>query len=68
MQGNFKFFKDDKFYGFVTGEDGRDYFFHGQELGTSDLRAGDAVEFEIEVRPRGPAALNVRRLANEARV
>jgi CspA family cold shock protein len=48
-----------KAFGFITGRDGRDYFFHltdlhGIEFG--ELAEGDLVDFEIEKQPSGDKA------------
>jgi len=49
-------------YGFVAGEDGRDYYFADRDLVDDfDLKIGDAVRFEVvEPQPeRGPRAVHV---------
>ncbi len=52
-------------YGFIKPDDGgKDVFFHAQslvDLGFDDLKEGDAVTFDVEQGPKGPAAANVRR-------
>jgi len=54
----------DRGFGFITGEDGKDYFFHRDGLDRSlefdRLVGGEKVNFEIESSPRGPRAVNVR--------
>jgi CspA family cold shock protein len=43
---------------------GKDVFFHAQslvEVAFDDLQEGDAVTFDVEQGPKGPAATNVRR-------
>ena len=54
----------DRGFGFITAEDGRDYFFHRTALAPSldfDRLVADAkVVFEIESSPKGPRATNVR--------
>ena len=47
QKGKVKFFNRSKRYGFVTADDGTDYFFH--ESGLSEgiyVQDGDKVEFE----------------------
>jgi CspA family cold shock protein len=57
----------DRGFGFITGEDGKDYFFHRDSLApTLDfdrLVGGERVEFELQSNPRGPRAANVRSAA-----
>ncbi len=54
----------DRGFGFITGDDGKDYFFHrsGVEptLDFDRLAGGERVAFEIEANPRGPRAVRVR--------
>ncbi|MFP4118832.1 MAG: cold-shock protein [Candidatus Woesearchaeota archaeon] len=60
MNGTVKFFNQNKGYGFVTAEDGQDYFVHitGLNEGVS-LEENDEVSFEVEQGDRGPKAVNV---------
>ncbi len=55
----------DKGFGFITAEGlGKDLFFHANSLNGvqfTELREGDAVSFDTEQSPKGPAAVNVRR-------
>ncbi|OGF68946.1 cold-shock protein [Candidatus Giovannonibacteria bacterium RIFCSPLOWO2_02_FULL_45_14] len=55
----------DKGFGFITGEGlEKDLFFHGNSLvdvQLSELHEGDAVTFDTEDTPKGPAAKNVKR-------
>ena len=64
MQGTIKKLTD-KNFGFITQEGSdRDLFFHANELvGTefSDLKEGDAVTFEVQDTPKGPAATQVKK-------
>ena len=60
MKGTVKFFNDMKGFGFITGEDGKEYFVHQTGLnGDMALAENDSVEFEIEQGDRGPKAVNV---------
>ena len=61
MKGTVKFFKEDKQFGFIVGEDGKDYFVHmsGLTEGTV-ITKDDSVEFDVEQGDRGMKAVNVR--------
>ena len=60
MKGKIKFFNDAKGFGFITGEDGKDYFVHSTGLSPGlSVREGDAVTFEIEQGEKGPKASKV---------
>ena len=54
----------DRGYGFISGDDGKDCFFHhsGLEapLNFDRLAVGARVAFEIEANPRGLRAVQVR--------
>jgi CspA family cold shock protein len=63
--GTVKWFNDSKGYGFITTEDGTDAFVHHADIqaeGFKSLAEGDKVEFELSQGPKGPKALNVRKL------
>lgn len=55
----------DKGFGFIKPAEGdKDVFFHARGLVDvvyDDLREGDAVTFDVEEGPKGPAAVNVKR-------
>ena len=57
----------DRGFGFITAEDGKDYFFHRDGLTESmdfdRLAGGERVTFDVESNPRGPRATNVRAAA-----
>ncbi len=50
-------------FGFITAEDGRDYFFHRSAvtppLDFERMAGGEQVRFEIEQDAKGPRARNV---------
>jgi len=63
MKGTVKFFNRDKGFGFITAEDGNEYFVHVSALPEGEiLNENDQVEFEIEQGDRGPKAVNVKLL------
>ncbi|MGZ6269641.1 MAG: cold-shock protein [Candidatus Limnocylindrales bacterium] len=61
--GTIKKLVSDRGFGFITGEDGKDYFFHrdglDRALDFDRLVGGEKVEFEVEASPRGPRAVRV---------
>ena len=61
MKGTVKFFNKVKGFGFIKGEDGKEYFAHesGLEQGTQ-LNENDSVEFEVEQGDKGPKAVKVK--------
>jgi len=67
MQGVIKKIVADRKFGFISQEGvAKDVFFHSDKLvGVSfeDLREGDAVTFDIEESAKGPAAVNVQKVA-----
>lgn len=64
-QGTVKWFNGSKGYGFITGEDGKDYFVHFSAIqvdGFKTLDEGQKVSFDVESGQKGPQASNVRPL------
>ena len=64
MKGTVKWYDRVKGYGFLQTEDEKDIFIHrsGLEVSHTELEAGQAVEFEVEEREKGPVAVNVKRV------
>lgn len=62
--GTIKKIVADRGFGFITAEDGKDYFFHRDGLSASlnfdRIAEGEVVEFDLQQSPRGPRAVNVR--------
>jgi CspA family cold shock protein len=54
----------DRGFGFIAAEDGKEYFFHRNELDASlnfdQLAGGESVSFEVEASPKGPRAVKVQ--------
>ena len=61
--GTIKKIVADRGFGFITAEDGKDYFFHRgglqAPLDFDRLVGGEQVAFEIEQSPKGPRAIQV---------
>lgn len=66
--GTVKWFNDQKGYGFIARNDGaKDVFVHHSAIlgqGYKTLKEGESVEFEVQDGQKGPAAVNVQRLAS----
>ena len=62
--GTIKKVVSDRGFGFITAEDGKDYFFHRDGLtGSLDfdrLNGGERVSFDVEEGPKGARAKNVQ--------
>ncbi|MFH1403453.1 MAG: cold shock domain-containing protein [Candidatus Altiarchaeota archaeon] len=61
-EGTVKFFNRNKGFGFINGDDGKDYFVHetGLSQGTS-INEGDRVTFDVVQGDKGPKAENVKK-------
>ena len=61
--GTVKWFKDDKGYGFIAGEDGVEVFVHFSAIqaeGFKSLAEGQKVSYDVQQGPKGLQAANVR--------
>ncbi len=61
-QGSVKWFNDQKGYGFITGEDGKDVFVHFSGVnmeGRKTLKDGQRVEYDVTEGNKGVQATNV---------
>ena len=59
--GTIKKLVADRGFGFITAEDGKEYFFHRSSIESFDsLRGNERVEFDVEDSPKGPRAAQVR--------
>lgn len=61
--GTVKWFKAEKGYGFITGEDGKDVFVHFSAImmdGYKTLEEGQKVSYDVTQGPKGAQASNVR--------
>ncbi|MGL4253554.1 MAG: cold-shock protein [Fusobacteriaceae bacterium] len=65
MKGTVKWFNEEKGFGFITGEDGKDVFAHFSEIqkdGFKKLTEGEEVTFEVSNGPKGLVATNIKSL------
>ena len=63
-QGTVQWFNYNNGFGFITGEDGIDYFvqqtsIQGKGSSFNSLAEGDKVTFDTEKGPKGPKAINI---------
>jgi len=59
--GTIKKLVSDRGFGFISADDGKEYFFHRSAIANFDaLRGGERVSFEMEPSPKGPRAGRVR--------
>jgi len=64
MKGKTKWFSRNKGYGFIAGEDGKEYFVHWRSIedeGYKTLVEEEEVEFDTLETEKGVQATNVRR-------
>ena len=65
MKGTVKWFNNQKGYGFICDEEGKDIFVHFSGLnmeGYKTLAEGENVEFDVVEGEKGPQAVNVTKL------
>ena len=67
QEGTVKWFNDKKGFGFIVGDDEKDYFVHFSEIKSEDkkfktLAEGDRVEFEASKTERGLCAKSVKKI------
>lgn len=61
-EGTVKFFNNSKGFGFITPADGsKDVFVHATGL-MGEVHDGDQVTYELQDTPKGPAAVQVKKV------
>lgn len=69
MRGRVKNINDEREFGFILGEDTKDYFFHFSNVMSVDLPTKNAiVEFEPQNTGKGLAAVNIKILEKKSRM
>ena len=64
MHGTVKWFNDQKGYGFIADDSGKEYFVHHSAIegeGFRSLQEGESVNFEVEQGTKGPQAVRVKK-------
>ena len=67
--GKIKWFNDQKGFGFIAADNGKDVFVHHSVIdgqGFRTLQEGETVEYEFEDGPKGMKATKVKRLTAAA--
>jgi cold shock protein len=61
MEGTVKWYDSVKGFGFIQGDDNKDYFVHRTEVKDDvfSLEAGQSVVFEVKDGEKGPVAFDV---------
>jgi len=68
MNGTVKFFNEGKGFGFIAGEDGKEYFVHKTGLAEGvQLNENDAVTFDVEEGDRCPKAVKVAKAGSDSK-
>lgn len=65
-EGRVKWFNDKKGYGFIESGEQGDVFVHYTAIAAEGFRSlseGDRVSFEVERGPKGPQAINVKKVS-----
>ncbi len=70
LRGKVKFFNTDRGYGFINIPDQEKgiFFHHSDVLEDRDLEQDEEVEFAMGEGPKGPKAINVRRVEEKEEV
>ena len=61
MKGKVKWFNKEKGFGFIAGDDEKEYFVHESGIKEGSIEENDEVSFDVEEGDRGPKAVNVKK-------
>ncbi|MDX9753497.1 MAG: cold-shock protein [bacterium] len=64
--GKVKWFNEKKGFGFIEQDNGKEIFVHHTGIGGSGFKTlyeNQEVEFDVEQSPKGPKAVNVKKLS-----
>ena len=69
IEGTVKFYNSNKRFGYITGDDGKDYRVHesGLKEGVA-IEANDRVSFKVVISYKGPEAVEVEKISESAGV
>jgi len=62
MKGKIKFWNPNKGFGFIGTEEGKDIFFHVEDIKELKLRLNEEVEFEVKEDKKGDKAVKIKRI------
>ncbi|MDB2075337.1 cold shock domain-containing protein [Clostridium paraputrificum] len=66
ITGTVKWYNQEKGYGFISCNDGKDVFVHHSQIKEKgpekDLHEGESVSFDIQEGEKGPMAVNIHKL------
>ena len=61
MKGKVKFFDKTKGFGFIAGENNKEYFVHESGIKKGPIDENDEVTFDVEKGDKGLKAVNVKK-------
>lgn len=64
-KGKVKWYDQEKNYGFIQADSGKEYFVHKSDVEVGPLDKNQRVQFEVGVGNKGPVAKNVSALDEE---
>ncbi len=62
VSGTVKIYNSPWKFGFIVKNDGGQVFFHGSGVTLGPVCKDDLVEYDIDDSPRGPRAVNIRKI------